>query len=718
MRVGQANIARFFLQSPSKNNGKRVQVEDIEDFDTQFADVFKKDEGGNYFKAEKQSRIDLGETAYEYLLGVFAVNGVRSRVRLLTEVKDETKETEDWTLISDVGVDLKTLQFDDVTKEVSFETIQGGFMETLEARWDDDYDITADGLPTLDYVNILLEPRKIISRTNFIPLEVEVDFRDDQGSTARAIPLDFRYRSLPSFIASVSNVLANSVNDTYAKLSTSGNCFITNAPENFTFTFNGTIAIQITNIAFSGSIQMDLVRFNNAEEQDFDEIILTLDTGDPTTTDLLTYTFNDYKVNVNKGDSIALMTLSNVATVSGSPTYITHESTDFIIETDDTKPATYTKGIKVKTAFQGVVDAIGEDVRVDCPSFDDSGGYTDVGEVLLVHGTWIRNMPLILNEGQDDERRIQANLSLKELYQALKIQKPLWREPRVDKKQDVLYIGLEKETQQNFIGAKLKDGNDYIPIINAKRKVIGKNFYGKITLGSTKSGENYEEINNIYSICGNASWNTINKDSEETYEVTTEFRTGAEDFETTRFVQYEENPDFDTDRDDDWFFIHCKKVGSEYHTVEWQDLYTVKPKNVYDADSNYNWIFRPRNLLEGHGWKIKSCLNEKVVDFLTFNRSNCNSSLITQRVGEQERPENGKVFHNQLEKATVRLMEIDFEMVVRQSIIKQLQGDTNGLKNLYGLIAYQYEGFLYYGRLMEANTNKDGNFKLVEAIRT
>ena len=248
--------------------------------------------------------------------------------------------------------------------------------------------------------------------------------------------------------------------------------------------------------------------------------------------------------------------------------------------------------------------------------------------------------------------------------------------------------------------------------------MIGSNFFGKVTLGSTKSGENYEEINNVYSICGNASWTTFNKDSDESYEVTTEFRTGAEDLEITRLVQYEENPDFDTERDGDWFLIHVKKVGNEYHTVKWQELYSTKPLNVYDADSNYNWIFRPRNLLEGHGWKIKSCLNEKPTDFMEFAGSNCDSTLITQRTGEQERPESGKVFHNQLEKATVRLMEVDFDMVVRQSLVQELQGSTSGMRNLYGLIAYQYEGIVYYGRLMDGDTNKDGNFKLIEAIRT
>ena len=128
MRVGQSNIANFYLTSNVK---KKTQIEDIADFETEFADVYKKETKGNYYKVGKTGRLELGQTAYFYLLQVFTVYGITPNVRLLTEVKSEQKETEDCIQISNVGIDLSTMKFNDVEKTVSVETLQGGFLDIL-----------------------------------------------------------------------------------------------------------------------------------------------------------------------------------------------------------------------------------------------------------------------------------------------------------------------------------------------------------------------------------------------------------------------------------------------------------------------------------------------------------------------------------------------------------------------------------------------------------
>lgn len=720
MRVGQSDISRFFLLCKDYKDGKRVQIEDIPDYDTIFADVFTK-ENGNHFAATKEGRITLGKLAYEYLLGVNVILGIRTDVRLLTEVKDETSPTEDWILISNVSIDLSSMKFDDTNRTVSVEISKGGFLDIIEARWDDDFNITAEGLPELPYVSLKLDPRKILKRSKFTLSDFEVPFRDDSGATARAIPMDIEYSSQRQFVGAVSNVLANSSGGNYAKLSIGGCTFIDNAPQDFLYILNGTITIQIQFPAFSGSMTMDLVRFNNGQEQDFDEVILNLDSGNPANAgEILTYTFTDYPLSVKAGDSIMIGTLSNVSTVTGSPFYKVIENT-FEIETETPFKQTYTKALLPRDAFQRLIDVSTdfENIEFESSIFGEGGDYETV---LLIHGSWIRNMPQIINEGEDDERRIQQNISLKKLYEGYKILRPLMYDARSVNGKDIFYIGDEKETQQNFIGVRLGEARNgkftHIAPSNPTREVIGENYYGSVTIGSTTSGTNYNEVNNLWSICGVGNWNTFNKRSKEKYEVTTEIRTGSEDIEIEREFQWEDYPDLDTERQDDWFFAHAVKVGEEYHLVKWQSLYETKPQKVYDADSNYNWIFSPRRLLEGHGWKIKSCLDENPTNYLRhISGQNYNDSLITKKSGETERPENGNVYHNELDRATVRLMSVDFDMTVKQEIIKQLNGKTNGYDNKYGLIEHLYDGEIVHSRLMEANTNKDGSFELIEAIR-
>ena len=60
---------------------------------------------------------------------------------------------------------------------------------------------------------------------------------------------------------------------------------------------------------------------------------------------------------------------------------------------------------------------------------------------------------------------------------------------------------------------------------------------------------------------------------------------------------------------------------------------------------------------------------------------------------------------------------VEFNYAIRQDIIEQLNGQTNGVDNRFGLVRYRSEGEYRYGRLIECDTNFNGNFKLIEAVR-
>ena len=97
---------------------------------------------------------------------------------------------------------------------------------------------------------------------------------------------------------------------------------------------------------------------------------------------------------------------------------------------------------------------------------------------------------------------------------------------------------------------------------------------------------------------------------------------------------------------------------------------------------------------------------------MIFSGSNCDSSPVING-----NPEDGNIVHSSLENARVVLVMVEFSYVIRQDIIEQLNGKTNGVDNRFGLVRYIFRGEFRYGRLMECDTNFDGNFKLIEAVR-
>lgn len=709
---------RFYLQSDKF--GKEL-IEEIKDFkETEGGDYSLEDEG--HFTSGKKSSVTLYQQGYDYIMSLLLDQGPRARVRLIKEVKDYLSLEETWFVESDPHINMYTLIFheQDDNKQVECELVEGGDLKRMNKGFKDEFDITAADLPELPYVNLRLDPRAIIKRSRFISSFIEVNAKDDQGATARAVPLELDYTSEQQYIGEISNYLANSVNDTYAKLTTSGNLIIQNVPRDLEYTINGTVAIEITGIAFSGYLHMDLVRYENGTERDFAEIIERLDSGDPTNFgEVLTYTFVDYNVILKEGESLGIMTLSDTASIISQPTlkYKTTEDTDIILKTDTPFPTTHTKALKPIDAFERIAGLIMGDQ--DYPTVSDIFGPGGRHEnKLLVHGTWLRNMPQIINEGEEDERRIQANLKAEDLYGAYSLPEPLRYDVKLHKNRRTFVIGSFRFIQQNFTAIRIGETTDKFRLVELKGKdryVIGENYYRIIKLGSNTSGSNYGQVNNLYSMCGNVEWRTINDESEGEYEILTDFRIGAEDIELQRQFQWKDNPDIDGEYDDDWFLVDAKFNGVEYEVKTWDDYYEQKPTGVHSPETNYNWAFHPIELLRGHGYKINAGLRENPTEKLYNPTGNCTLSLKTKRAGEPEITSNEPFPHNLLEEARIRLMMVEGNFPMNQEIIKQLQGKTNGVDNKFGLVEVSYEGVSLKGRLFDISGGSKAEIKLIQA---
>lgn len=706
---------------------ERLTIPEPVDYDTGNADVIELDEDRGTFKTTKASDIQVYGEAYDYLDAIVGVYGTLPDVRLLESRKDPRRRDERFRLVSDVGIDLSTCEFDRERKVVKFSTVEGGFLQTIESSFSDEFDITLnesiDGkeLDELRTVQVKLDPRQILRRSRLEVedgTEVRAVVSGGDRLNARAIPFKVDYNNDRNDVQEVFGTDLNAFDDRYATVTAvnSQNLIYRNANTDTKLTLNGKVKTVIT-VGNSGTFSLDIVRYNNGGELNFAEVIQTLDTCNPNQVGAVCeFEFVDYVVEIQKGDSFAIATLSDT---SDGVAYEVFE-TSLIITENDEYPQTYTKAVKVFDLFERLIAIItGKQNAFRSEIFGSSGKYENI---LIAHGTWLRNMPSILNEGEEDERKIQVNVGLEDLFKAMNINEPLVYGVSREGNDEFFYVKTEKETLQNFTAIQLGEKRDgFVELLSVSDEngvVMGDNYHRSIKLGSNTSGGEYGEVNNLYSTCGNATWTTINVKSESKYEVTTDYRTGAEDIELTRQLQYSENPDIDSERDDDLFMIDAKPFGGEYHLKKWDDYFSEPPKKVYSYETNYNWRWIPSMLLDGHGWKINSSLHIYPNESLSRPVGNCDLSFITKREGSEERAEDARVPHSLLEPPKFAPMMLEFKLQLNDDIEDALKGTSFGFDNKEGLIRYKKkDGTINIGYLIKVDKNDQGNWELIQAIR-
>lgn len=689
----------------------------LKDYLSGTQDTIVRDKEAKYFSYTKQDRVTLYREGYGFLREVNVVDGVNVDVRLIIKEKNDRTTEEEYVTISNEGINLFTLDFDDDEQTVDCDLITGGLLELIEKRWSDTYDVMPDvsisgqDIGPMDYKTLLLEPRQILRRSRlFTENGTIVDSPAGPGLTARAIPLQVDYSS-EAEITSVVNTIMNSVSGDYADLQFSGATFLLNAKRDTTYTLDGTVTIQVVTPVIS-KIDLDLVFYDDAGDLKYNGQKINLDSAtNPDSGDILTFTFNNYSILVKEGQSLALGTLIDCII---DAQHIVIDVTAFRIQQDTTLPQTTTRTVRLGELCRRVLSRItGETDLFRSSEFSEGGKYYDY---LISHGTWIRNVPPIINQGEEDEQETKASVSLEFLWSVFNLPEPM-RYKQIDEGMGLkFYVGPEKETQRNDVGVRIGETRNVFQltqVANVKRKVVGDNYYGKVDIGSNKTGDDYEEVNNLYSICGNAQWNTVNERSDSVYEIRSDVRTGAEDTELQREKQYENNPDIDAARDEDWFLFDCKPSGGTFRLKKWQDVYAVKPQNVYSADTNYNWAFTPARLLLGHSWKISSAFPQAkyINESLRFIDSNCNKTLITQVSGEDPFSEGANIPHSKLQTPTIVPMSVEFDSPVIQEIVEQLRNP----ENLEKLVQFLTKDGVEYGRLTEVLMGNEGKWQLIEA---
>jgi hypothetical protein len=469
-----------------------------------------------------------------------------------------------------------------------------------------------------------------------------------------------------------------------------------------------------------GTLTIDMVKYQNGIDLDGSEIVKNLTAGNPNIQDnIIAYDFNDYTLNIKKGESFAIGVLTNISGVNLKYQWY---NTRLEIREDSQFPASNVLGLTYQTLADRLIAKItGESDCVESSLFEEGGIWE--GHI-VTQGFWAREFPDIIQKGTDEERRIQFTTSLKDFLEHLYAIRPIawWVDKRGNK--EILRIELLTYTQQNFIGIRYatfledeegKKSTIYIQANKVKRKTLKDNFWSSITLGSELGGDGFEEVAGLQSICGKASWSTINDKNKSEYKRLSPYALGDIPVELARRKPFSQFPDVDTKYDSWKMVLDCKKIGSGYYLKKWPDVYETAPKNVYRVDTAFNLEFTPARLLLNHSSELNTGLYHNSTANIYFNSSNCNSSFISKKTGEDVLIENAPIPHTRLDAPRIRPTSVDFDLEVDDELELQITGQTNGIPNWFGLVAVETGEGLEYMRLVKVDSNNEGKHKLVEA---
>ncbi len=731
-KIGFSNNVEFSLTS--KSQGK-VIIPEPKKYDKGNGNIYERDKKSKGFIISKKDSLEIYGEGFKALQRQFYTKGVAEEMVLEKIEKDRTRLDQRWRSFPPIYLDIASTVFDEIGT-CKVKTEQGGLKKTIDSSLNDKYDLTtkvdSEGnvIDSLETETIFLEPKEILLRSKmFVDDDTEVSaiVTGADGLNARAIPFKFETNSDQDNLGPVLGTLLSAASGNFANLTPDKqqNVFLIESETDKIITLNGKVKTVQSGTPHSGTFSLNLVFYN--EDYSFKNKVV-LDTCNPNITgDVCEFEFVDYEITILKGESLSIGTLSD--TNDGirfkffdTEVQITESSGQF-------QAPSNAKCLTYKQAIERLLYIItGTKIEVSSELLETG----KLSEDIILNGFWIRQFPDIVAEGTDEERIIQFSTSLKEVFDHLEALTPIawWTEKKLDNT-DVFRLESLKYTQQNVLTipfcSTIEGQKVYSQAYDIKRTPIKNNFYGSIELGSKKGGEDYEEVYGLQSVSGKATFKTINsKKSESVYSRLSPYRLGDVDVELPRRQPYDLFPDEDTRYDSDIMCIRAKKENGLYSVKKWQDVYETAPKGIFGATSSYNLELTPARLLvEEHGFMINVGLYQHPTSNIVFSESNCNSSLITKRTGENELRESpdkktgeGVISASMLEQPRVKPSNVDCKIQVTQEIEDFINGFTNGVPNVFGLVAINTGTKIEYFRMIKTDANEAGTHKFIESFTT
>jgi hypothetical protein len=415
----------------------RVVIPEPLNYEDGNRNIYERDEDSKGFLKTRSNDLEFYGVAVDAIRKQIYTKGIAEDLLLEKIIKSDDRIDELWRKTEPIYLDLKELKFDDKKgggSTAKTKAVEGGLKKLIDARFSDEYDLKSlldsDGntIEPLETESVLLESREIFLRSQATVedgIEIRADVQGGDNLNARAIPFIFDINSDQDNLLSIrTDAVLNAASNDFASLTAFNqlNVMVYRASATKILTLNGRVnfSLPINDIS-TGRNELAIVIY------DFEFNVVSqnpLMSFNPLGNNTWTYDFVNEKVDIPVGNSMAIALLSD----TNSNIKYNFTDTYMTVEEDSFFPPSQCKALTYKQALNRILYIItGKNNLVDSDLLTDG----ELSPDLITDGYYVRQFPDIINEGTDEERKIQFNTSL----------------------EDVLnHIGLKKKVIKNILG--------------------------------------------------------------------------------------------------------------------------------------------------------------------------------------------------------------------------------------------------------------------------
>lgn len=707
---------------------------------------FERDKDSKDIRRKVEIDLNFYGSGSSYLQTLYYGHGAGPICFIIKYEKSVTGLNETWDLAYIQKLDLTTFDIDKDTGAVKVKAHEGGLYDLIKNRYDDEVDLLDEYSLDGDYIGPLKTyPFQPTERKIFLKTLLEGDYDRYRIGTGywesaviysgRPVPFDIVFKSdgagdiqQPTLVNEIYNDgrdRSAPADPTIGYTVGSDMPLFFEAEETKEIRVKASVTFQLTEfedrfVEGTPTLAVRFIKSYKAEDgeqkvKEFDtliEIPIYSNINVEHTVEL------DKTVTLEKDESLSLIYVTEVAIDSTlnpfkngyANTFVNSKATISLFDLTSYPPQVG-RCIKPKDLFDRIVAKITGKVGLLRSDVFGEGG--EMEYKVVDNGFFARGFPDKYTDADGAEIAIQFKTSFKEAYQAFEGITPMCWLTQKEGNKEIVRIEPDTYSMQNFEGITLEAADEI------SEKCSAKDLFSKIELGHEGDLE-YEEVNGLDEPNGKSSFAThLGASVNNTYSKLSPYRYDSQGYELTRRVFFAAFPYKDTSRDEDKWIHDAKLVNNIIMHRLWQEDFDAAPKGIFDPDSAWNLRHSPMNLLlGGHGRSVRRCLYHDESKFIRFAASNANQNLITypQGIELREGGEDGKIQIGSLKKQRIKADTITMTIKVTQELRKQLEGyNENGVKNIFGLIAYPEKGVKKYGRLVKLTSGETSKLELIKA---
>lgn len=213
----------------------------------------------------------------------------------------------------------------------------------------------------------------------------------------------------------------------------------------------------------------------------------------------------------------------------------------------------------------------------------------------------------------------------------------------------------------------------------------------------------YETIQGLKEFNTKSNYAIPIKAVKSTLDLTSDFRADTQGVNKQREKPYSDNSTEDVNGDNNVFLFDSKRDAP--WTAKTNEDFDFVGGGI-DPEQNYNLDFTPRRNLERHGNRFSS-MQIDIGKEIQWMQSDKNTKLVTQKTGEDAKPENGDIVIGSLDVGYWIPEAYIFQAPVDETSIASIQANPRGVIKV---------GTDKYGWILQVQTNGDnkkGEFRLL-----